>query len=143
MKLKFRAETKDVVRFLIFAAVLFILICIAVANVGMLVSEGELAGLNFIPAITQYTAVTFVFFIIAVIAMFLSVQSWFIEREEGFGIQIGAKKEKNYSRWAKDKEMQKGLDVVAIDPLMPKTEAAGIPLIMKPKKVWVDKDIIT
>ena len=138
MKLKFRAETKDVVRFLIFAAVLFILICIAVANVGMLVSEGELAGLNFIPAITQYTAVTFVFFIIAVIAMFLSVQSWFIEREEGFGIQIGAKKEKNYSRWAKDKEMQKGLDVVAIDPLMPKTEAAGIPLIMTPKKVWVD-----
>ena len=87
MKLKFRAETKDVVRFLIFAAVLFILICIAVANVGMLVSEGELAGLNFIPAITKYTAVTFVFFIIAVIAMFLSVQSWFIEREEGFGIQ--------------------------------------------------------
>ena len=70
--------------------------------------------------------------------MFMSVQSWFIDREEGIGIQIGAKKEKNYSRWAKDKEIQHGLDVVAVDPLAPKTDAAGIPLIMTPKKVWVD-----
>lgn len=45
----------------------------------------------------------------------MSVQSWFIEREEGIGFQIGSKKEKNYSRWAKDKEIQTGLDVVAVD----------------------------
>ena len=138
MKLKFRADTKDVVLFLVFSLVVFILICLAVSNVGMLVSEGELAGINIIPALTHYLGVTLLFFIIAIIAMFLSVQSWFIEREEGFGIQIGAKKEKNYSRWAKDKEIQKGLDIVAVDPLMPKTDAAGIPIIMTPKKVWVD-----
>ncbi len=138
MKLKFRAETKDVVIFCIFSAVLFFLICLAVSNVGIFIAENEFVGFNIIPALTRYLPFTLMLFIISIIAMFLSVQSWFIEREEGIGIQIGAKKEKNYSRWAKDKEIQNGLDVVAVDPLAPKTDAAGIPLIMTPKKVWVD-----
>lgn len=138
MKLKFRADTRDVAIFAAFSAVLFILICLAVSNVGLFISENEFAGFTIIPAITRYFPFTLMLFIIAIIAMFMSVQSWFIEREEGIGFQIGAKKEKNYSRWAKDKEIQTGLDVVAVDPLSPKTEAAGIPLIMTPKKVWVD-----
>lgn len=138
MKLKFRADTKDVVIFAIFSAVVFLLLCLAVSNVGLFIAENEFAGFNIIPAITRWLPFTLMLFIISIIAMFLSVQSWFIEREEGIGIQIGAKKEKNYSRWAKDKEIQNGLDVVAVDPLAPKTDAAGIPLIMTPKKVWVD-----
>ncbi len=138
MKLKFRAETKDVVIFAIFAAVLFLLLCLAVSNVGSFISDNEFIGFNIIPALTKYLPFTIMLFIVCLVAMFLSVQSWFIEREEGIGFQIGAKKEKNYSRWAKDKEIQHGLDVVAVDPLAPKTDAAGIPLIMTPKKVWVD-----
>ena len=138
MKMKFRAEPKDIGIFLAFSVILFFLICLAVSNVGLFLSEGELTGLNFLPALTDYLALTLMLFVIAIIAMFLSVQSWFIEREEGIGFQIGEKKEKNYARWAKDKEIHQGLDVVAVDPLASKTEAAGIPLIMTPKKVWVD-----
>lgn len=138
LKLKFRAEAKDMIIFCIFAVVLFLLICIAVSNVGTFITDNTFSGLNILPALTHYITITIVLFIIAIIAMFMSVQSWFIEREEGIGFQIGSKKEKNYSRWAKDKEIQTGLDVVAVDPLAPKTEAAGIPLIMTPKKVWVD-----
>ena len=138
MKLKFHAETKDVVIFLIFSAAVFLLLCLAVSNVGLFIAENEFAGFNIIPALTRWLPFTLMLFIISIIAMFMSVQSWFIDREEGIGIQIGAKKEKNYSRWAKDKEIQHGLDVVAVDPLAPKTDAAGIPLIMTPKKVWVD-----
>ena len=138
MKLKFRADTKDVIIFLAFTALVFILISLAVSNVGLFISEGEFAGFTIIPAITKYFWFTMMLFIIAIIAMFMSVQSWFFEREEGIGLQIGEKKEKNYSRWEKDKEMKKGLDIVAVDPLAPKTEAAGIPIIMTPKQVWVD-----
>ena len=138
MKLKFRADAKDMAIFLGFSALLFILICLAVSNVGVFIAENEFAGFTIIPAITRYFWFTLMLFIIALIAMFMSVQSWFFDREEGIGLQIGEKKEKNYSRWAKDKEIQHSLDVVAVDPLAPKTEAAGIPLIMTPKKVWVD-----
>ena len=103
MKLKFRADTKDVVIFLAFTALVFILISLAVSNVGLFISEGEFAGFTIIPAITKYFWFTMMLFIIAIIAMFMSVQSWFFEREEGIGLQIGEKKEKNYSRWEKQR----------------------------------------
>ncbi len=138
MKLKFRAEPKDMLIFVIFSIILFLLICLAISNVGTFLSENTFSGLNIIPALTDYLLVTLVFFFITLIVMFMSVQSWFIEREEGIGFSISDKKEKNYARWAKDKEIQKSLDVVAVDPLSPKADAAGIPLIMTPKKVWVD-----
>ena len=81
-----------------------------------------------------------VFFFAGIIAAFAGVKSVFIEKEDssGIGFSVGQKKEKNYSRWAKDKEIENGLDVKAVDPLAPKADAAGIPLKMTPKKVWVD-----
>ena len=88
MKLKFRAEAKDVIIFAIFSAVLFLLICIAISNVGTYISENTFSGLNIIPALTDYLTITILLFIIAIVAMFLSVQSWFIEREEGIGFAI-------------------------------------------------------
>ena len=139
MKLKFRAEKKDVIIFLIFSLILFLLICLAVSNIGSFLSEeGTFSGLNIVPALTTYLPLTLLLFIVCIIAMFMSVQSWFIEREEGVGFQIGSKREKNYSHWEKDSEMKKGQDIVAVDPLAPKANAAGIPIIMTPKKVWVD-----
>lgn len=139
MKLKFRAEKKDVIIFLIFSLILFLLICLAVSNIGSFLSEeGTFSGLNIVPALTTYLPLTLLLFIVCIIAMFMSVQSWFIEREEGVGFQIGSKREKNYSHWEKVSEMKKGQDIVAVDPLAPKANAAGIPIIMTPKKVWVD-----
>jgi type IV secretion system protein VirD4 len=138
MKLKFRAEPKDVGIFIAFSLILFLLICIAISNVGMFLSDGQFSGLNFLPAITRYLPLTIMLFIIAIVAMFMSVQSWFIEREEGLGFQIGAKKEKNYSRWAKEKEIENDGGVVAVDPKADRTNAAGVPLVMKPNKILVD-----
>ena len=138
MKLKFRAESKDMIIFGVFSLIVFLLLCLAISNIGSFISNGEFSGINIIPALTDYLALTVILFIISIAAMFMSVQSWFIEREEGIGFSIGAKKEKNYSHWAKDKEIKTGLDVAEVDPLAPKANAGGIPLIMTPKKVWVD-----
>ena len=138
MKLKFRADTKDVVIFLVFSAALFLLICLAVANIGSFIKDNTFSGLNIIPAFTEYFIVTITLFIVCLFAMFMNVQSVFFEREEWIGIEIGDKKEKNYASWAQDKEIKKVLDVVEVDPLSPKAEAGDIPLIMTPKKVLVD-----
>ncbi len=77
-----------------------------------------------------------VFYLIAVIAAFASVQSYFFEREKGIGVSIGGKAEKGYSRWAKDKEI-KG-ELVLVHPTDETIEKGGIPLINNGKEVWVD-----
>ena len=61
-----------------------------------------------LPAFTkEYLAPTMVFFIAFMIAVLTGVSSYFFEREKGFGISTSAKKDKGYSRWAKDKEIKK------------------------------------
>lgn len=141
MKLRFRADAKDITIFCIFALIWLFIIAFAVANVSEFI-KGESFTINFLLAfMPQNIAATMVFFLAGIIAAFAGVKSVFFEREEdekGIGLSIGQKKEKNYSRWAKQSEVENGLDVKAVDPLAPKADAAGIPLIMTPKKVWVD-----
>lgn len=141
MKLKFRADAKDVMIFCIFAVVWLFVIAFAVANVSEFI-KGETFTINFFLAFTpQNIAFTILLFLAGLIAAFAGVKSVIFEREEdekGIGLSLSEKKEKNYSRWAKQKEVETGLDVKAVDPLAPKADAAGIPLIMTPKKVWVD-----
>lgn len=135
MKFKFRAEAQDVVIFVIFAIFLLYVVSIGVINLSYLASGDDLT-LNPLPAFSpEYIAKTVAFYIIALGALFLSVQSYFFEREEGVGFSIG-KKDKGYSRWAKDKEMKAVLKEV--DPKAPTSEYAGIPLISKNGKLWVD-----
>ena len=140
MRLRFRAEAKDVLIFVIFAVVWLFIVALAVANVSAFLN-GEKFTINlFLGFVGGNLAATLVFFFAGIIAAFAGVKSVFIEKEEssGIGFSVGQKKEKNYSRWAKDKEIENGLDVKAVDPLSPKADAAGIPLKMTPKKVWVD-----
>ncbi len=141
MKLKFRADSKDVLIFCIFVFVWLIVVSFAVANVSNFIN-GESFTINFFLAfLPKNIAATLVFFFAGIVAAFAGVKSVFFEREEdekGIGLSISARKEKNYSRWAKQSEVEKGLDVECVDPLAPKADAAGIPLIMNPKKVWVD-----
>lgn len=137
MKLKFRASSKDVTIFVIYLIVLFYLVCIAFANVISFLSEGTLSGLNPLPVFTsRYFIATIIFYLLAVTASFLSVQSYFFEREKGFGIKIGEQKDKGYSRWSKEKEMQTELKKVL--PGSQTSEYAGIPLINNGKELWVD-----
>ena len=140
MRLRFRADAKDVLIFVIFAVVWLFVVALAVANVSAFLN-GESFTINvFLGFVGGNLAATLVFFFAGLIAAFAGVKSVFIEKEDssGIGFSVGQKKEKNYSRWAKDKEIENGLDVKAVDPLAPKADAAGIPLKMTPKKVWVD-----
>lgn len=138
VKLKFRADAKDVVVFIIFSLVWLFVVALAVVNVSAFIND-ELFTLNFFLAFTSNNiAATLLFFIVGIIAAFAGVKSVFFEREEGVGLSINEKKTKNYSRWAKDKEIQHSLDVRQVDPLSAKANAAGIPLMMNPKSVWVD-----
>ena len=141
MRLRFRAEVKDVVIFSIFAIVWLLIVSLAVANVSAFLN-GETFTMNFLLGFyPENLAATMVFFLIGLVAAFAGVKSFFLEKEDdqfGVGISIGQKREKNYARWSRPNEIKNSKDVVAIDPLAPKTNAAGIPLIMKPNKVWVD-----
>ncbi len=141
MRLRFRADAKDVLIFCIFAVAWLFVVSLAVANVSLFL-DGESFTLNFLIGFSSHNiATTLILFFAGIIAAFAGVKSVFIEKEDdttGIGLAIGKKKEKNYSRWARDNEIKKGLDVKAVDPLAPKADAAGIPLIMTPKKVWVD-----
>lgn len=137
MKLKFKAEAKDVAIFILFLVVLLYVISLAVVNAISFLNEGRFSGLNPLPAFTkEYIAPTMVFYLIAVIAAFASVQSYFFEREKGIGVSIGGKTEKGYSRWAKDKEI-KG-ELVLVHPTDETIEKGGIPLINNGKEIWVD-----
>lgn len=137
MKLKFRADPKDVVIFVIFAIVLFYVVDIAVLNVMSFIEDSTFSGLNPLPGFSrEYFALVMVFYLIALIAVFTSVSSYFFEREKGIGVSLTPKKEKGYSRWATDKEMKKHL--TKVNPLDDESEVAGIPLMNNGKEIWVD-----
>ena len=139
MKLKFKAEKKDIIIFVIFAIALFYLVAIAVLNVLSFIGDSTFHGLNPLPAFTpEYFAPTMVFYIAALIAVFTSVSGYFFEREKGFGIDTSPKKEKGYSRWLTDKEMKKEEHMRRIDPTADTIDEAGIPLMNNGKEIWVD-----
>ena len=137
MKLKFKAEGRDWAIFAAFSLFLLYLIAIAVLNVSSFASDSTFAGLNPFPAFTKdYIAPTMVFYLAAMIGIFTSVSSYFFEREKGFGIEAGTKKDKGYNRWATDKEFKK--DLVKILPTDEKIEKGGIPLINNGSEIWID-----
>lgn len=137
MKLKFRAELKDIIVFLIFSLILFYLVAIGVLNITTFAGEGTYHGLNPLPVFTkEYFAPTMVFFLFFLIIILTSVSSYFFDREKGIGITTSPKSEKGYSRWAKDKEFKKQLKLV--HPQDNETQAAGVPLINDGKEIWVD-----
>ena len=136
MKLRFRAEPQDVLIFVVFAIFLLYVIALGVINLPTLATEGRFAGLNPFPAFEPDNLFkTIVFYLIALGALFMSVSSYFFEREEGVGLTLN-KKDKGYSRWAKEKEMKKVLKCV--HPTDEKSDYAGIPLISKNGELWVD-----
>jgi type IV secretion system protein VirD4 len=67
--------------------------------------------------------------------LFISVGSYFFEREKGFGLTAD-RKDKGYSRWAKDKEIKEELKCVQIK--QKNSKAAGIPIILNEDEMWVD-----
>ena len=137
MKLKFRADPKDLVIFLIFCLVLLYLSAIAVVNLHEFANYGSFAGLNPLPAFSkEYFFTTMLIFFAVLVLILTSVSSYFFDREEGIGISTSPKKDKGYSRWLTEKEMKKELKMV--EASSETSEYAGIPLINDGKRLWVD-----
>lgn len=140
MKLKFRADTKDIVIFLIFCVVLLYLVAIAVVNLNSVATTGEFRGLNPLPAFgPDYILVTLIFYVLAVIAVLTASSSYFFDREEGFGITT-EKKSKNdgYSKLMSEKDMKKDYGIKKVHLKDDTYDAGGIPIINDGKDAWVD-----
>ncbi len=136
MKLKFRADKEDLIIFTIFAIFMFYVVCICTANIYTLAHDGVLSGINPLPAFNHdIILTTIVFYFIALAVLIFSVKSTFFDMEKGFGI-TSEKKDKGYSRWAKDKEIQAELDCIPVRE--EQANAAGVPLILKEEEMWVD-----
>ena len=140
MKLKFRADLKDIVIFLIFCLVLLYLIAIAVLNLNSVAIDGTFRGLNPLPAFTsEFITATLLFYVLALVAIFTACSSYFFEREEGFGITT-QKKSKNdgYSKLMSEKDMKKDYGIKKVHLKDDTYEAGGIPVINDGKDAWVD-----
>lgn len=136
MKLKIRAEKEDFIMFGIFAGFLLYIVAIGVVNLSTFATDGTLAGFNPLPAFTpKYLKATLVFYFLSLAGLFISVSSYFFDREKGIGITAN-KKDKGYSRWAKDKEMKEELKCVNVRD--ENAKAAGIPLLLSDQEMWVD-----
>ena len=139
MKLKFKAEKKDVTIFVVFMIALFYLIALAVVNIMAFLNEDVNFTLIPIKAFTlDYLPATIFFFLAAAIASFLSVSDHFFTREKGIGFEIGKKEEDGYSRWANEKEIKKEEQLSVVNPSMETSDVAGIPLINNGSEIWVD-----
>lgn len=137
MKLRFRADMKDILIFASFCVVLLYFSAITVLNISSMSSYSEIHGLNPLPAFGgEYILPTMVFFTVALIVIISSVTSYFFEMEKGVGVAVGKKQEKGYSRWLKDSEMKKELKLVI--PNSKINDKAGIPIINNGKEIWVD-----
>ena len=136
MKLKFRADKDDVMIFVVFAIFLLYIVAIGIVNLHSFATEGYFSGLNPFPAFTpRFLWMTLLIYFVTLVGMFVSVKSYFFEVEKGFGFTT-EKKDKGYSRWAKDKEMKAELTLV--NPQQETSSAAGVPLLLNEKEAWVD-----
>lgn len=134
--MKFRAEPKDIAIFICFCIFLLYVVAIGVLNASYLTSTGEFYGLDPLEAFSSdFIASTITFFILALVGIFVAVSSYFFDREKGFGFST-SKKDKGYSRWAKDYEVKKQL--VEVDPKAYMSNSAGMVVINNGKKIWVD-----
>lgn len=138
MKLKIRIDSEDLLIFLIFAIFLLYIVAIGVVNLSTFASEGYLAGPNPFPAFSsKYIVSTLGFYLIALIGVIVSASSYIFEFEKGFGITTD-KKDKGYSRWAKDKEIIEKREVEPINIKDKNSNAGGTPLIYKDGQIYVD-----
>ena len=138
MKLKFRAEKKDVIAFIVVAIFVLLIVAFCVANVVSVINYQTPAGINILLAFTPTSApLTLIIWIALIGVAFGSNSSYFFEREKGFGF-TDMPKENGYSRWAKDKEIMTAKDVVRIPFIDKKAPSGGVPVIYDNDSAYVD-----
>ena len=147
MKLKFRAEHKDIVAFIWACLLLLIVVALCVVNFYHVADEGVTTlqndvdwTFNFIPAFfPPRLGYTLIFWVLAIVILTASVSSHFFTMEKGFGIVQG-KKEDGFGRFAKEDEYKKFENVKPVELTAKEAVAAGFPLVYDKKKnlVYVD-----
>ena len=138
MKLKFRAEKKDVIAFAVISVFMLYLVCLCVLNFSFIINEGTPWGLNpFLAFTPKYIGVTIMLWIASIAFLFASTSSYFFTREKGFGY-TSEKKEDGYSRWAKEGEIKKAKGVVRVPYVEKESKAGGTPLVYDKEAAYVD-----
>ncbi len=142
MKLKFTADSKDWVMFGILAIILLYFVAIAVLNLAQFASgdiDHPFWGFNPFPAFgPNYIFITLVLYVVALVAIVVSVGDKFYDRDNGFGFSFGKKREKGYSRWLTEKELKEDKNIEKVSVAGETADAGGIPLINNGKTMWVD-----
>lgn len=138
MKLKFRAEKKDVIAFACVAFFMLYLVAVCILNVSFIVQEGTPWGLNpFLAFTPRYIISTLLFWFFSIAFLFASTSSYFFTREKGFGY-ISEKKEDGYSRWAKADEIKKSKGVERVPFIDKESKYGGVPLVYDKDSAYVD-----
>ena len=138
MKLKFRADAKDWLIFVIFAIFLLYFVSIVVGNLIAFANGIELPALNPIPSFASQFALIMIVYIVVLIVVITSVSSHFFDMEKGIGISTGSKKDKGFARWSSDKEIKQEKTLEKVVPKEYTCNAGGIPILNNGKEIWVD-----
>lgn len=141
MKLRFRADHKDVIAFLWACLLLLIVVAMCVVNfyhTGSMGNMPEVEGFrwtfNFIKGFfPPYLGYTLIFWVLSIVLLTVSVSSHFYTREKGFGFKEG-KKEEGFGRFAKEDEYKNFKDVEPVELTAKEAAAAGFPLVYDKKK---------
>ncbi len=136
--MKFRVRPKDFAIFVSFSIFLLFLCSILIGNLFSVINEEGLTFNPFAGFMGSHFLITLLVFFGIEVAIFTSVESKIFESDSGFGLSFGEKESKGYSRWLKEKEMKKGLNMVEVGVQDPDAPAAGAVLINDGKKMWVD-----
>ena len=116
MKLKFKAEAKDIMYFGLFSIFLFFLISVGVGNITSLSRTGDFVGFNPLPGLYKENIFgTLLFFFISMGSIMALVSSYFFERESGFGFSKEKKQGGGYSKWAKIDDIKKAIGVKEVN----------------------------
>lgn len=138
MKLKLRIDSDDLWMVVLFAIFLLYIVAILVVNLATLASKGTFSGPNPLPAFSpKYLKATIGFYILAAGGIIFSVKSYIFEFDKGVGFTT-QKKDKGYSRWSKEKEIIASKNVEVVNIHDNNTKSAGVPLLYKGDKVYVD-----
>ena len=139
MKLKFRAEPKDVLYFILFLIFLFYLIAVGIGNITSLSKYGEIVGFNPFPGLSPENIFsTILFFLLAIGGILMLVSSYFFDREAGFGFVKEKKQGGGYAKWAKVDDVKNAIGVKVVNEGDRNYDAAGVPLYAEKGKIWVD-----
>ena len=139
MKLKFIAEPKDMLNFVLFSIFLFYMIAVGVGNITSITAGEGPVWLNPFPGLSPENITgTIVFFAIALLAIISLVSSYFFDRDSGFGLSKEKKSKGGYSDWAKPKDIKESRGTEMVVESDYSYKAAGIPLYTEKGNIWVD-----